>query len=76
MYQPWWPSGLRQHAISQLIVVTERPGLNPAWGMDEFIWLQIMAGTEPLNEDRSPSHREARTVKLEMKEKMAQKKNV
>ena len=23
--RPWWPSGLRRHAISQLIVATEGP---------------------------------------------------
>ena len=34
--------------------------------------LQILARTEPLNEDRSPPHHEARTVKLEMEDKMVQ----
>ena len=40
--------------------------------MDEFIWLQIMAGTEPLNKDGSPPCCGARILKLEMEDKMAQ----
>ena len=32
--------------------------------------VQIMTGTEPLNEDSSPPHWEARTVKLKMEDKM------
>ena len=34
--------------------------------------VQIMTGTEPLNKDGSPPHREARIVKLEMEDKMVQ----
>ena len=39
--------------------------------------VQVMAGTEPLNEDGSPPHHEAKTVKLEneMLDKMVQIKN-
>ena len=32
-----------------------------------------MTETKPLNEDGSPPHREAQTVKLEMKDKMVKK---
>ena len=35
-----------------------------------------MAGTEPLNEDGSPLHREAQTLKLEMEDKMFQIKKI
>ena len=35
-----------------------------------------MTGTEPLNEDGSPPHCEAQTVKLEMEDKMVQIKNL
>ena len=34
--------------------------------------VQIMTGTEPLNEDGTPPHCKARTVKLEMEDKMVQ----
>ena len=34
--------------------------------------LPHMAGTEPLNEDGSPPHHEARIVELEMEEKMVE----
>ena len=34
--------------------------------------VKIMAGTEPHNEDSSPPHCEAQTVKLKMEEKMVQ----
>ena len=37
--------------------------------------VQIMTGTEPLNEDGTPPHCKARTVKLEMEDKMVQIKN-
>ena len=36
---------------------------------------KILTGTEPLNEDCSPPHRETRTVKLEMEDKIVQIKN-
>ena len=31
--RPWWTSGLRLHAISQLIVATEGPGLESQLGI-------------------------------------------
>ena len=38
--------------------------------------VQIMTGTEPINEDGSPPHREAQTVKLEKVDKMVQIKKI
>ena len=38
--------------------------------------VQIMAGTEPLNEDGSPPHCKAQTVKLEMEDKIVPPKKV
>ena len=35
--QPWWPSGLRQHAISQLIVATEGPRFESLLGVTILI---------------------------------------
>ena len=34
--------------------------------------VEFVTGTEPLNKDSSPPHREARTVKLEMEDKLVQ----
>ena len=45
--QPWWPSGLRLHAISQLIIAAEGPGfesplgimiLITGWGKNWDLW--------------------------------------
>ena len=44
-HRPWWPSGLRRHAISQLTVATKGPSFKTHSRqriyMDEFIWSQF-----------------------------------